>query len=131
MSTQCLQTAGNNVKLFTCVFDSDDLGAELEAPPPWACRIHKEVHRLGAPRETAQARERARGCVGPRTAEGFFWAGEGEVAGGEIRCILQFEPIKSAVSRGLSPMRAGRGRKRSLKLVTQSPCHALPNFATM
>ena len=60
MSTQCLQTAGNNVKLFTCVFDADDLGAELEAPPPWACRIHKEVHRLGAPRETAQARERAR-----------------------------------------------------------------------
>ena len=49
MSTQCLQTAGNNVKLFTCVFDACDLGAELEAPPPWACRIHKEVHRLGAP----------------------------------------------------------------------------------
>ena len=63
------------------------------------------------------ARNGARGCVRPCAAEGFFWAGEGEVAGGEIRGILQFEPIKSMVSRGLSPMRAGRGRKRSLKLV--------------
>ena len=39
-------------------------------------------------------------------AEGFFRAGEGEVAGGEIRGILQFEPIKSMVSRGLSPENA-------------------------
>ena len=70
MSTQCLQTAGNNVKLFTCVFDADDLGAELEAPPPWACRIHKEVHRLGAPWETAKGRWRARGCRRARAAEG-------------------------------------------------------------
>ena len=44
---------------------------------------------------------------------------------------MQFEPIKSMVQRGLSPIGAGRGRKRSLKLVTQSPCHALPNFATI
>ena len=107
MQTQCLQTAGNNVKLFTCACGADDLGAELEAPPPWACRIHKEVHRLGAPRETAQARERARGCRRPREAEGFFQAGEGEVAGGEIRGILRFEPIKSMLSRGLSPIEAG------------------------
>ena len=55
-----------------------------------------------------KARKGARGCVRPRTAEGFFWAGEGEVAGGEIRGILQFEPIKSMVSRGLSPIGAGR-----------------------
>ena len=41
------------------------------------------------------ARKGARGCVRPRAAEGFFWAGEGEVAGGEIRGILQFEPIKN------------------------------------
>ena len=53
------------------------------------------------------ARKGARGCVRPRAAEGFFWAGEGEVAGGEIRGILQFEPIKSMVSRGLSPEEAG------------------------
>ena len=57
------------------------------------------------------ARNGAQGCVRPCAAEGFFWAGEGEVAGGEIRGILQFEPIKSMVSRGLSPMRAGRGRR--------------------
>ena len=44
---------------------------------------------------------------------------------------MQFEPIKSMVSRGLSPIGVERGRKRSLKLVTQSPCHALPNFATI
>lgn len=56
----------------------------------------------------------ARGCVRPCAAEGFFWAGEGEVAGGEIRGILQFEPIKSMVSRGLTPMEAGRGLKRGL-----------------
>ena len=43
------------------------------------------------------ARKGARGCVRPRAAEGFFWAGEGEVAGSEIRGILQFEPIKSRV----------------------------------
>ena len=30
---------------------------------------------------------------------------------------MQFEPIKSMVSRGLSPIGAERGRKRSLKLV--------------
>ena len=36
------------------------------------------------------ARKDARGREGPRAAEGFFWADEGEVAGGEIRCILQF-----------------------------------------
>ena len=77
------------------------------------------------------ARKGARGCVRPCAAEGFFWAGEGEVAGGEIRGILRFGPIKSMVSRGLSPNEAEWGRKRSLKLVTQSPCHALPNFATM
>ena len=77
------------------------------------------------------ARKGARGCRRPRAAEGFFRAGEGEVAGGEIRGILRFEPIKSMVSRGLSPIGAGWGRKRGLKLVTQSPCYALPNFATM
>ena len=44
---------------------------------------------------------------------------------------MGFEPIKSMVPRGLSPIGAERGRKRSLKLVTQSPCHALPNFATI
>ena len=44
---------------------------------------------------------------------------------------MGFEPIKSMVSRGLSPNEAEWGRKRSLKLVTQSPCHALPNFATI
>ena len=43
------------------------------------------------------ARKDALGCVRPCAAEGFFWAGEGEVAGGEIRGILQFEPIKSRV----------------------------------
>ena len=63
-----------------------------------AAILPKEVHRLGAPRETAQARERARGCRRPRAAEGFFRAGEGEVAGGEIRGVMQFEPIKSMAS---------------------------------
>ena len=57
--------------------------------------------------EREKAWKGARGCVRPCAAEGFFWAGEGEVAGGEIRCILQFEPIKSMVSRGLSPEEAG------------------------
>ena len=43
----------------------------------------------------------AEGRAGVREAAhggGFFWAGEGEVAGGEIRCVLQLEPIKSMVS---------------------------------
>ena len=47
-----------------------------------------------------KARKGARGCGRSCAAEGFFWAGEGEVAGGEIRGILQFEPIKSMASRG-------------------------------
>ena len=51
----------------------------------------------------AKPRKGARGCRRARAAEDFFLAGEGEVAGGEIRGILQFEPIKSMVSRGLSP----------------------------
>lgn len=58
----------------------------------------------------ATARNRARGCRRPRAAEVFFRAGEGEVAGGEIRGILQFESIKSMVSWGLSPNEAGWGR---------------------
>lgn len=58
-----------------------------------------------------KARKGARGCRRPRAAEGFFRAGEGEVAGGEIRGVLRFEPIKSMVSRGLSPIEAGWGRK--------------------
>ena len=53
------------------------------------------------------ARKDALGCVRPCAAEGFFRAGEGEVAGGEIRGILQFEPIKSMVSGVVS--RAERG----------------------
>ena len=57
MSTQCLQTAGNNVKLFTCVFDSDDLGAELEAPPPVAFPRRCTVSvRRGKPRKGAGGR---------------------------------------------------------------------------
>ena len=47
-------------------------------------------------------------------AEGFFWAGEGEVAGGEIRGILQFEPIKSMVS-GWFRGRSGGGRAESMR----------------
>ena len=61
----------------------------------------------GGAKECEMARKGARGCVRPRAAEGFFWAGEGEVAGGEIRGLMRFEPIKSMVSRGLSPEEAG------------------------
>ena len=50
----------------------------------------------------------------PCAAEGFFWAGEGEVAGGEIRGILQFEPIKSMVS-GWFRGRSGDGRAESMR----------------
>ena len=56
----------------------------------------------------------ARGCRRPRAAEGFFQAGEGEVAGGEIRGILQFEPIKSMVS-GWFRGRSGGGRAESMR----------------
>lgn len=50
----------------------------------------------------------------PCAAEGFFWAGEGEVAGGEIRGILRFEPIKSMVS-GWFRGRSGGGRAESMR----------------
>ena len=60
----------------------------------------------GGAKGCEMARNGARGCVRPCAAEGFFWAGEGEVAGGEIRGVLQFEPIKSMVPRGLSPENA-------------------------
>ena len=88
-----------------------------------SCAKGREMARKGALRR-AGVREAVRGG-------GFLPGGRRRGSGGEIRGILQFEPIKSTVPRGLSPMRAGRGRKRSLKLVTQSPCHALPNFATI
>ena len=68
----------------------------------------------------------ARGCVRPCAAEGFFRAGEGEVAGGEIRGILQFEPIKSMVSRGLSPIEAEWGAKTRPQI---SGAVALPRVA--
>ena len=60
------------------------------------------------------ARKDALGCVRPCAAEGFFRAGEGEVAGGEIRGILQFEPIKSMVS-GWFRGRSGGGRAESMR----------------
>ena len=64
----------------------------------------------------------ARGCRRPREATGgggFLLGGRRRGGWGEIRGILQFEPIKSMVSRGRSPIGAGWGRKRGLKLVTQ------------
>ena len=128
MSTQCLQTAGNNVKLFTCVFDSDDLGAELEAPPPVAFPRRCTVSvRRGKPRKGAggrggvEGRGRRRGSL--RRRKIFF---EGRFSAPKMR-----RPNKINGFAGSVPNRVGVGRKRSLKLVTQSPCRALPNFATI
>ena len=68
----------------------------------------------GGAKGCEMARKGARGCRRPRAAEGFFRAGEGEVAGGEIRGILQFEPIKSMVS-GWFRGRSGGGRAESMR----------------
>jgi len=111
-------------------------------------RICSTAHRPPCNTRRGAGEGGAKGCE-------MAWKGAriGSGGGGEVRekegrgwipahsCIIpdfcfpdpkvRFEPIKSMVPRGLSPMRAGRGRKRSLKLVTQSPCHALPNFATI
>ena len=61
----------------------------------------------GGAKGCEMARKGARGCVRQCAAEGFFLAGEGAAAGGEIRGLMRFEPIKSMVSRGLSPEEAG------------------------
>ena len=79
MSTQCLQTAGNNVKLFTCVFDSDDLGAELEAPPPVAFprRCTVSVRRITPPQGGAPSR-----CAVGNRERALEGAGVSKGAGG-------------------------------------------------
>ena len=44
---------------------------------------------------------------------GFLLGRRRRGSGGEIRGILQFEPIKSMASRGLSPMEAGVGGRKA------------------
>ena len=68
--------------------------------------------RLDRAKKRGKAREgvlRRAGVSKAAGAESFFRAGEGEVAGGEIRGILRFGPIKSMVSWGLSPNEARWG----------------------
>ena len=69
-------------------------------------------------------REAAGGGGGACAEEKIFF--EGRFSAPKMR-----RPNKINGFAGSVPNRVGVGRKRSLKLVAQSPCHALPNFATM
>ena len=72
MQTQCLQTAGNNVKLFTCACGADDLGRHFAVGgKPRRCGIlprqARVVHRLGAPcRSPRRCTVSVRLCAGAR-----------------------------------------------------------------